>query len=150
MNRVSKGKSGIVALARAQPVSVVIAAQSGIPRIQYNGRIAYRSDGISCVQSIALKAVTHEPPPGHELVATSSCGNGYLTDITVHATHMHDKGRADAAEHTPFTMTSIPCSQYKVCATYQGTVQRRLLDITSSAHAHALFMWPMEAAGRPL
>lgn len=121
----------------------VLAAPSDLPPVHEAGAITYLSGGIGSDQSSAIKSVMNKYPLVLEFVGSTDAGNDYLADIPVQISDSHGKDLLSTNSDGPFMLVSLPRGRYNVTATYNGKARRRQVNVTDTAHAHEIFMWPM-------
>ncbi|SKD00112.1 hypothetical protein SAMN05445504_7964 [Burkholderia sp. CF099] len=143
-------KAGLVAIALVfaqSATSVAFAATSNLPPLHQQGVVTYLSGGVGSDQSAALKDVMHKYPLVLEFAGATRHGNEYLADVPVHIADMNGKTLLNATSHGPFILASLPNGRYKITASHDGKTQQRLVDIKSSGHVRAMFVWPTHPEG---
>jgi hypothetical protein len=148
MNTFTKAGLVVIALVFAQSAtSVAFAATTNLPPLQQQGAVTYLSGGVGSDQSAALKDVMHKYPLVLEFAGATHHGNEYLADVPVHIADMNGKTLLNATSHGPFMLASLPNGRYKITASHDGKTQQRLVDINSSGHVRAMFVWPTHPEG---
>ncbi|WP_176054381.1 carboxypeptidase-like regulatory domain-containing protein [Paraburkholderia caribensis] len=148
MNTFTKAGLVAVALVFAQSAtSVAFAAPANLPPLHQQGAVAYLSGGVGSDQSAALKEVMHTYPLTLEFTGATRHGNEYLADVPVHIADMNGKTLLNATSDGPFMLASLPDGRYTVTASHDGKTQQRIVDVKSSGHVRAMFVWPTPPEG---
>ena len=143
-------KAGLVAIALVfaqSATSVTFAATTNLPPLHQQGAVTYLSGGVGSDQSAALKDVINKYPLVLEFTGATRHGNEYLADVPVHIADMKGKTLLNATSHGPFMLTSLPNGRYKITASHDGKTQQRVVDVNSSGHVRAMFVWPTHPEG---
>ena len=136
-------KSG-TALLLAASVQIAFAMPADLPmQQQHQGAVTFLSGGIGLDESSAIKGEMHNYPLVLEFAGKSSSGNVYLADVSVQVSDTQGHVLLTTTTRGPFLLASVPNGRYSVTARYDGKTERRDVAITSSAHVHEFFLWPM-------
>ena len=143
MKRASNLKPGLMALAFIASTQFALAAPEHLPPVQHEGDVTFLTGGVGLGESTAIKDVMHKYPLTLEFVGKARGGNEYLSNIPVQVSDMHGHAILKTTTKGPLLLASLPDGRYSVTARHNGKVEHRDVDITSSAHVHELFLWPM-------
>lgn len=106
------------------------------------GVISYLSGGVGSDQSAEMKGEMHNYPLVLEFAGKTNAGNDYLADIPVQISDAHGTVLVDTNARGPFMLVSLPDGRYTVTARYNGTQQRRVVNVATGVHEHEAFIWP--------
>lgn len=132
-----------VALVLSGSVLPAFAVSAILPPMQYAGEIRYLSGGVGADQSAAIKDEMHRFPLVLEFVGKTNAGNDFLADIPVQISDPNGTVLLDTSARGPFLLVSLPNGRYTVTASYDGNQERRTVTVSTDAHAHEMFVWPM-------
>ena len=143
MKRTAILRSATAGLLVALTTQIVVAMPANLPPVEYQGNVAFLSGGIGLDESTAIKGVMQNYPLVLEFAGKGNRGNEYLSDVPVQVSDMQGHVLLTTTARGPFLLASLPNGHYSVSVRYDGKTQRRDVTLTSSAHVHALFLWPM-------
>jgi hypothetical protein len=147
MNTFTKAGLAVALVFAQSATSVAFAAPANLPPLHQQGAVTYLSGGVGSDQSAALKEVMHTYPLALEFTGATRHGNEYLADVPVHIADMNGKTLLNATSDGPFMLASLPDGRYTVTASHDGKTQQRVVDVKSSGHVRAMFVWPTPAEG---
>jgi hypothetical protein len=135
-----KGNLTLLAIAFAAFTSVPASAAgpNGLPPVQTQNGITYRTGGIGQPASTALRAAADR----YSLMMTFAENNGaFLNDIKVRITDRRGRSVLDILSG-PILLVDLPPGWYKVQARFAGDTLVKTVQVKGGQHGRLAYAWP--------
>ena len=112
-----------------------------IPDTQYSQGISYISGGVGEEESQAILAEAKQWPILLELSQLENGRGVWIFGAKIKILNTNNQLTFDAQADGPYILINLPVGQYQIEATYQGVMQRKVINIQASAPQKLAIFW---------